>query len=272
MANKPSCCTLSVFWCSVCMVVTWLTIGLSLWFAGYERNTIVNRSLYPKESLVISHRNVQKVCSRQVCTGKTCVPIFYTCWNHYATFEYTPDADLVILNATVSTELYLWNDAKSEINDLTYQINMTYYGYYLVCPFIPKEHKDIVNCDKHEVIDPPYFLDLLDAEGMRRGAYSSWAFIAFFGLIAFCIASWYWIFPACGKLIIVGRLRFENFQWRLRPPVPERGNPPEYTPESHPPVELAPVDSAPSYTTSSCTTRMASSCTTRPLDTFMCNV
>jgi hypothetical protein len=167
-----------IIYTSVCCLLTWFIIGMSVYFAGYKVDVLINESLKPCTAIVSAVRDSQDICYYESCIlvnkNTICVQVPYTCYDHYASFTYTPDLMYVVNNSTQNTELYLWTNA-SPTQD-KYVVGQTVSAYYNMCPFVPRVHSDEVVCGEHHNITP-FFLELTDSVNTFTTAIASLVFV-----------------------------------------------------------------------------------------------
>jgi len=183
-----------------CCILTWLIIGLSVYFGGYYYSVLINKSLKPSESIIVNIRDVSKECKNFYCSGKTCMPIYYTCYDHYASFQYTPSNEYVMINNTQVSEILLYNDKSSTQNK--YYIGKIVDIYYNICAFIPLYYTDQLICDKHKNIEPLH-LNLEDSVNMFNASIASLVILCFFSVILLIVGVNYFLCDVIRKNKIV---------------------------------------------------------------------
>jgi len=186
--------------CSGGCVLLWLVIGLSVYFAGYQRFVLINQSLKPCQSLVTATRNVYKLCEIEQCYGygqsRQCYTETVACWDHYATFQYTPSGEYVLINSTQQYEEFLWNDYYPTQDE--YVVGMIINAYYNMCPYNPLRHSDQVVCQEHGDMTP-FYLALKDVPAAWGASISSLVFVCLSGFVLLLVIC-YWLFIWCNGL------------------------------------------------------------------------
>ena len=185
------------FTASACILLISLVISLPVYFAGYERFVLINESLQPCTATVTNVRNVYKLCAVESCSGsgnsRHCWTDYVPCWDHYATFRYTPSGQYVLINSTQSYEDFLWNDYWPTQD--TYTLGMVVAAWYNMCPYTPLRHTDQEICHQHGDMTP-FYLYPKDAPAAWRAAVSFFVFACLSALCCLVILC-YWLLLWC---------------------------------------------------------------------------
>lgn len=168
-------------------IIIWLVIGFSCYFAGYVPVAQLNFSLRPVISYIANHSAVTKSCSYTCnCSscGKRCnqcETCYYICYDHFLSFIYTPDPNIVKLNATQYIQLYMFTDKQITWDD-------------------PISDEDVSDCEKH--VSMIYLvLEYYDSVDFLNTSYAAVAFVGF-GVIVLMFVGMYWLvsYGKCYKL------------------------------------------------------------------------
>jgi len=163
---------------AACCLLVWFIIGMPVYFAAYKKDVLINESLKSVTTVVSSVRDQVDICYDNVCTTfnkvTTCIQVPYTCYQHYATFDYTPSGQYVVNNSTQNTELYLWTDALPTQNK--YIVGQSVSAYYNMCAFTPRNYSDVLVCQQHKDVTP-LFLKLADSVDTYNTSLASLAFV-----------------------------------------------------------------------------------------------
>ena len=166
----------------VCFLICGI-ISICCYYPGYVNKTLVNQSLVATDSYIKAHYFVTTTCSRccSYSNGKCTSTCSYTCYDHWLTFQYTPDAERCLNNGTQTSSLFMRNDGSPAWGDATYSVGATVTIQVNVCAFGPLLYADQQVCDEHGNVTP-IFLSLFNSQAMWNST------IAFFVFVCICAA------------------------------------------------------------------------------------
>lgn len=141
--------------CSVLCFIIWMIIGFCCYFAGYIPYTHKNKVLEPVVATVISHNNVLLSCPYDCncqtdCHGGSmscCDTCYEKCWNHFATFRYTPDPEFVYDAYPTTSEKFIKKDLHPLLIDPRYAVGANLTIYFNICYYNPIDESDKKYCD-----------------------------------------------------------------------------------------------------------------------------
>jgi hypothetical protein len=153
---------------SIACILVGGIISLCCYFAGYLPNTEKNLSLRPVSSYIAFHTYEPVTCSYtcnciQVCTtnnnGRTscstiCQTCYYTCYDHYLTFDYQGNPSVVKNTSPQTSQIYMGNTDYAVWTNQYYQVGTNVTTYYNICPLEPILESDINTCNSHGSMPP----------------------------------------------------------------------------------------------------------------------
>lgn len=151
-------------------------ISLPTYFAGYLRNTYVNKSLVATTAVVLDY-NAEYEVSCTTYDKETQCDYYY---DHDVVVSFTPDPSIVYHNGTMVASVFL---GSMHTSSPIYSIGQTIHGYYNLCAVGPRNPEDEANCRKHGD-RTAFFVELADARSTYNVAL---AFFTIGGICAFCL-------------------------------------------------------------------------------------
>lgn len=172
----------------ICMFVC-ILISFPIYFSGYPKRVLLNQSLHSIDAEIVHTRykkilheetTCKDIADRVVCTTDQ----WYT-YDHYLTFQYTPDCLIVADCQTQEYEMF-W--LSSRIKQLSYEYEV---GHHLtlmlnICPYFPLDNVEQDICKRHKFVTPLY-REPVNANAMMISGIIFFVFLGIVSLICiFC--------------------------------------------------------------------------------------
>jgi len=106
----------------ICLAISF-AIGMGVYFGVYNPGNLLNLSLLNCTGTIVSIRDIEVRCGPGAC------------WQHFAIFEWQPDANYVNDTSLQQAEVLLWQDANDAQS--IYIPGSKWTVYYNVCPLTP---------------------------------------------------------------------------------------------------------------------------------------